>query len=214
MGFKFSVMRSLLLAVLIGCSGKVFAAPTILVFGDSLSAAYGIAQNAGWVSLLGQRLKQSQLDYTVANESISGETTAGGAARIQGALARHKPDIVIVELGANDGLRGLPAAQIKVNLNRVIEAAKRSRARVLLVGMQIPPNYGTQYAQAFRRTFEDLAREHKLPLVPFFLQGVADKRDLFQADALHPTAEAQPMILDNVWKQLRPLLGERTASTR
>src|SRR6266481_4985404 len=166
-----SGMRSILFAVLLACSGTGIAAPTILVYGDSLSAAYGIPQNAGWVALLGERLKQRKSNYTVLNASISGETSAGGAARIGAALAKAQPAIVIVELGANDGLRGLPIAQMKTNLAAIIQAAKRHGARVILVGMQLPPNYGAQYFNAFRAAFRDIAGAERVPLVPFLLKA-------------------------------------------
>jgi acyl-CoA thioesterase-1 len=197
-------MRSLLLAVLLAASGAAFAAPAILVFGDSLSAAYGIPRDAGWVALLGERLKPA--DYTVVNASISGETSAGGAARIGTVLTESKPAIVILELGANDGLRGLPVVQMKANLATIVRTAKRKGARVLLVGMQLPPNYGAQYTQAFRRAFLEVARREQVPLVPFLFEGLGDRRELFQEDDLHPSAEAQPVLLDNVWRQLEPML--------
>jgi len=201
-------MKSLLLAgLLLVHSASGLAANSILVYGDSLSAAYGIAPEAGWVAKLGERLKQEKLDYTVANASISGETTAGGAARIRQALLEHKPDILIVELGANDGLRGQPTARMKANLSSIVQAAKRERSRVLLVGMRLPPNYGAQYGDAFVRAFADVAREQRVPLVPFLLEGMADKRELFQEDNFHPTAEAQAVLLDNVWAKLRPMLA-------
>jgi len=200
-------MRSILFAALLAWCGTVFAAPAILVYGDSLSAAYGIAQSSGWVALLDARLKQRKLDYTVVNASISGETSAGGAARIAATLAQVKPAIVILELGANDGLRGLPVEQMKANLAAIARAAKRQGARVLVVGMRLPPNYGQEYTNAFRAAFAGIAREERAPLVPFLLQGV-DRRELFQPDNLHPVAEAQPIILGNVWRGLAPLLQE------
>jgi len=204
------MMKSVFLAALLALSGAAGAAPaagsTLLVFGDSLSAAYGIPQGTGWVALLGERLKRSHANYTVANASISGETSAGGAARIGAALAEHKPAIVIVALGANDGLRGLPVAQLKANLVTIIRAAKAINARVLLVGMHLPPNYGPQYVEAFSRAFADIAREERVALVPFLLEGIAEKREMFQEDNLHPVAEAQSQLLENVWKGLAPLL--------
>jgi acyl-CoA thioesterase-1 len=198
-------MKSMLFAALLACCGAARAAPAILVYGDSLSAAYGIPQNAGWVALLEERLKERKLDYTVVNASISGETSAGGAARIGAVLAQSKPVVVILELGANDGLRGLPVAQMKANLAGIVRAAKRQGARVLVLGMRLPPNYGQEYTQAFHSAFRELAREERAALVPFVLEGV-NKRDLFQPDNLHPDAEAQPIILDNVWQRLRPML--------
>ncbi len=185
------------------------AAPTILVFGDSLSAAYGIRQQDGWVALLQQRLQQQRLDYNVVNASISGETTSGGAARIDAALAQHKPAIVIVELGANDGLRGLPLKQMSDNLAKIIRAAQKAGSRVVLVGMRMPPNYGARYTEDFAKVFSDLAKQYKCALVPFLLDGVGNKRELVQDDNLHPTAAAQPVILETVWKGLGPVVGKR-----
>ena len=199
-------MRSILLSTLLACCGTAAAAPTILVYGDSLSAAYGIPQSAGWVALLGERLKQRRLDYTVVNESVSGETTAGGAARIGAALARTKPAIVIVELGANDGLRGLPVAQTKANLTAIVQASKRQGARVLLVGMQMPPNYGEKYTSEFRSAFGEVAREERITLVPFIFEGVPDTREMVQPDNIHPTAAAQPIMMENVWRRLASMV--------
>jgi acyl-CoA thioesterase-1 len=182
------------------------SAGTILVYGDSLSAAYGIGQKEGWVTLLEERLKQRRLDYSVANASISGETTSGGAARIDGALARFKPDVVILALGANDGLRGLPVPEIKANLVQIVRAAQARKARLLVVGMRMPPNYGPKYSQAFHQAFAEVAKENRTAYVPFLLAGMADKRELFLSDQIHPSAEAQPIILETVWKGLEPLL--------
>jgi acyl-CoA thioesterase I len=200
-----SGMRSILCAALLAFCGTAPAAPTILVFGDSLSAAYGIPQSDGWVALLGERLKQRKSNYTVANASISGETSSGGAARIAAALAASKPAIVVVELGANDGLRGLPVSQMKTNLTAIIRASKREGARVVLVGMQLPPNYGATYVDEFRAAFRELARAERVPLVPFLLEGL-DKREQFQPDDLHPTAEAQPILLENVWRKIAAMV--------
>lgn len=182
------------------------AAPAILVYGDSLSAGYGIAQDRGWVALLEGRLKTERFDYSVVNASISGEITRGGLERLPQALARTHPAVVILELGANDGLRGLPIAQMKANLGRMIELAKKARARVLLVGMKLPPNYGPDYTRAFESAFGELARRYRVALVPFLLQGIAQDEALFQPDGLHPSAAVQPVLLDNVWPVLRPLL--------
>ena len=176
------------------------------MLGDSLSAAYGIAQNRGWVALLEARLKERRMNYNVANASISGETTAGGLARIGKALEQHRPNVVIVALGANDGLRGLPLDAMKKNLAQIIRAAQGAKARVLLVGIKMPPNYGPDYTQQFERSYAELAKEFKLALVPFLLEGLAERRDLYQPDNLHPVAAAQPMILETIWKQLQPLL--------
>jgi acyl-CoA thioesterase-1 len=195
----------MLFAVLLALSGSAIAASTILVFGDSLSAAYGMPQNAGWVALLGERLKQRNSNYSVANASISGETSAGGAARIGKTLVSNKPAIVIVELGANDGLRGLPVTEMKRNLAAIVQASKRDGARVVLVGMQLPPNYGVPYVNQFRAAFGELAKDERVSLVPFLLEGL-ESREQFQADAIHPTAAAQPIILENVWRKLAPLL--------
>ena len=197
-------MRSILIAALLAFSGAVTAAPTILVYGDSLSAAYGIPQSSGWVNLLGERLKQRGSNYTVANASISGETSAGGAARIGKALA-SKPAIVIVELGGNDGLRGLPVTEMKKNLAAIVQASKREGARVVLVGMQLPPNYGVPYVNQFRAAFGEVAKDERVAFVPFLLEGL-DKREQFQADNLHPTAAAQPILLENVWKKLAAMV--------
>lgn len=184
------------------------AAPqkSILVYGDSLSSAYGFAQARGWVALLGERLKREQPDYIVVNESISGETSAGGLARINAALARHQPAIVVLELGGNDGLRGLPILQMKQNLAAMIERSQKAGARVLLVGMKMPPNYGPVYTQAFEDSYRELAKRHKTALVPYLLEGIGDRQELFQPDRIHPTEAAQPLILAHIWKGLRPLL--------
>ena len=176
------------------------------MFGDSLSAAYGIAQARGWVALLANDLQRERPDYSVVNASVSGETSAGGAARIGAALEKHRPSVVIVELGGNDGLRGLPIAQMKANLAAIIERSQKAGARVLLVGMKLPPNYGPDYTQAFEDAYPELAKRYKVALLPFLLEGMAETRDLFQPDGIHPTAEAQPMILQRVRKALAPLL--------
>ena len=181
------------------------AAKTILVFGDSLSAGYGIRQDEAWPSLLAQRLQEKRLDYNVVNASISGETTAGGRARIDATLSRHSPQIVILALGANDGLRGLSLASMRDNLASMASSAKNIKARVLIVGQRLPPNYGP-YATQFHEGFAEVARSKQTALVDFLLDGVAADPALFQADNLHPTAEAQPRILDNVWRVLAPLL--------
>ena len=194
--------------ILLSCSLPVAAAePRILVYGDSLSAGFGIAVSMSWPTLLGQRLKTSGSSLTVTNASISGETTAGGRARFSAALAQFKPSIVILALGANDGLRGLPVTVMKDNLGNMVKLAKRSGAGVLLVGMHLPPNYGPKYTQEFDAAFRDLARREKVALLPFLLEPIAFDQDAYQADGLHPTAAAQPKILDHVWRALKPLLG-------
>ena len=182
------------------------AAPTILVYGDSLSAGYGLSVEQGWVSLLGERLEEEGRAHRVVNLSVSGETSAGGASRIEGALRRTRPDIVILELGANDGLRGLPVVQTRRNLERIVRQSQQAGARVLLVGVELPPNYGMAYAQKFRAMYKDLAREYDLPFVPMLLAGVALTEQWFQADRLHPNAAAQPALLANVWRKLQPML--------
>ena len=177
-----------------------------MVFGDSLSAAYGIARSRGWVALLAQRLKRERPDYIVVNASISGDTSGGGLARIQKTLEQHRPSILILELGANDGLRGLPVALMKENLGKAIEQAQGAGARVVLVGMKLPPNYGPDYTRGFESAFGELARRYKTALVPFLLEDFAEKPELFQPDRIHPAEAAQPLMLERVWKALAPLL--------
>lgn len=184
------------------------AAPTILVMGDSLSAGYGIDLQQGWVSLLEQRLRENNLPHQVVNASISGETTRGGLTRLPAALKRHQPDIVILELGGNDGLRGLPLEILKDNLATMIELSQQAGAQVVLMEMRIPPNYGPRYTEKFQNVYSELAERYNLPLVSFFLTGVADNPVLMQGDGIHPRAEAQPRMLDNVWLVLEPLLEE------
>lgn len=195
--------------VLLLSSLSVTATPaekTILVFGDSLSAGFGLGIEQSWPALLGQNLKQSGSPYTVTNASISGETTAGGRVRFAAAMEQFKPTVVIIALGANDGLRGLPVAQMRENLSAMAAAARNQGARVLLVGMRLPPNYGANYTRDFAQAFADVARREKTALLPFLLEPLADDRAAFQPDALHPTAAAQPRVLNHVLKQLKPLL--------
>lgn len=180
--------------------------PTIMVLGDSLSAAYGIEQRAGWVHLLQQRLTERGYRYQVVNASISGETTRGGLARLAQALKTHNPAIVIVELGANDGLRGLLLGEMQANLDAIITQSRRHNAQVLLVGMHLPPNYGPSYTRKFHQLYVDLAARHRIPLVPFLLEGVATDAALMQQDGLHPTAAAQMKVLGNVWTHLQDML--------
>lgn len=182
------------------------AARTVLVFGDSLSAGYGMAASQGWVALLGKRLATQRPGWTVVNASISGETTAGGAARIDAALERVKPAVVVIELGANDGLRGLPLVQTRANLARMARASKASGAKVLLVGMHMPPNLGRAYTEGFEANYRAIAKTEGVALLPFLLEPVARDRSNFQDDNLHPVAAAQPKLLDHVWKTLAPLL--------
>jgi len=199
-------IKALLFVVMLFLWAAPAAAKTILVYGDSLSAGYGIARDRGWVRLLEKRLAADGYDYSVANASISGETTSGGLARIEEVLRRVRPSVVILELGANDGLRGLPIVDMKRNLAAMIVRAKKAGARVLLIGMRLPPNYGPDYTGAFAGAFGELARRERVALVPFLMQGMATRRELFQSDGLHPTAAGQPLLLDNVWPRLRPLL--------
>ena len=200
--------RLLALFVLIVASAAAHAeAPVILVFGDSISAGYGLARvEQGWVELLKTRLKEQGYGYQVVNASVSGETTAGGLARLPRALELHHPGIVILELGGNDGLRALPIAQMRANLTQMVTLAGAAGAKVLLLGMRMPPNYGPQYTEQFAMVFSDLAREKKISLVPFLLTDIALSSTLLQGDDIHPNAQGQPVLLDNVWPQLKPLL--------
>jgi acyl-CoA thioesterase-1 len=194
--------------LLLCCSLSVIAAEKrILVYGDSLSAGFGIAVSQSWPALLGQRLQATGSPYTVSNASISGETTAGGRARFAAALDQFKPAVVILALGANDGLRGLPVGAMQDNLAYMVKLAKQRKARVLLVGMHLPPNYGPKYTDEFHAAFRTLAKRERIPLLPFLLEPVALDRNAFQADGLHPTAVVQPKLLDHVWSALQPLLG-------
>jgi acyl-CoA thioesterase-1 len=187
-------------------------AATVMVFGDSLSAGYGLKPGQGWVSLLEQRLQKEKPDYKVANVSLSGETTTGGRNRIEGALETHRPSIVILELGANDGLRGGATETTKTNLEAIVDACRKAGARVMIVGIQLPPNYGTAYTDKFRHIFTDVARQKKTALVPFLFEGFAEKPDYFQADGLHPAPVAQPLMLDLVWKALLPMIAQKSAT--
>lgn len=179
---------------------------TILVWGDSLSAGYGLQTQQAWPALLAKRISETRLPHKVVNASISGETTAGGRSRLPAALQSHKPSVVIIELGANDGLRGLPANAMAANLQAMIDASRQAGAKVLLVGMRMPPNYGPDYTSRFENAFRDLAKANKTRLVPFMMEGFADKRNYFQQDGIHPVADAQPFILDTIWQELKPLL--------
>jgi acyl-CoA thioesterase-1 len=198
--------------IYLGLAATAAHGETVLVFGDSLSSAYGMQAPRGWVALLEQRLKRERPDYSVANASISGETSAGGVVRIGAVLERSKPAIVILELGANDGLRGLPVAEMARNLSSIIEQSQKAGARVLLVGMRLPPNYGEAYTRAFVQTYAELAKRHRTALLPFLLEEVADRSELFQADRIHPTDAAQSVVLKNVWTKLDPLLRRKTAA--
>ena len=180
-----------------------------MVWGDSLSAGYGLQADEAWPTLLQTRLEEKGFRHTVVNASVSGETSAGGRSRLPAALEQHEPDIVILELGANDGLRGLPPKLLAENLDAMISAAQGAGAQVLLVGMQMPPNYGPVYTRRFAQTFATVSKARKVPLVPFLLEGFADQPELFLNDGIHPTADAQHRVLDTIWHGLKPLLGKR-----
>jgi len=179
---------------------------TLLIVGDSLSAAYNIPQSSGWVSLLQERLEEKAPGWRAVNASISGETTTGGLTRLPDLLGQHQPEIVLLELGGNDGLRGQPPARIQNNLQQMINLSLEADAQVVLAGVLLPPNYGRRYLEQFEQIFPNLAEQNQLTLIPFILEGVADQADLMQDDGIHPTAEAQAQILETVWLELQPLL--------
>ena len=179
---------------------------TVLVFGDSLSASYGIEEDQGWVNLLSEKLHNAQLPYTVVNASVSGETSTGGLSRLPAALAEFQPSVVILELGGNDGLRGLPLATLQANLEEMVSLSQQAGAGVLLAGIQIPPNYGPRYTEPFYALFGEIAETEQLPFVPFLIDGIPQQPELMQNDGIHPRAEAQHLILDNVWPILAPML--------
>ena len=181
--------------------------PVILVVGDSISAGYGLPAGSGWVTLLQERLKQEHRPHTVVNASISGDTTAGGRARLDALLARYRPAITVIELGGNDGLRGGNVDAMRQNLDAMTVAAQKAGSRVLLIGMRMPPNYGTAYVERFDATFAEVAKAHKTALVPFFFEGFGENEAMFQPDRIHPVAAAQPKLLDNVWHELKPMLS-------
>lgn len=197
-------LRGGVLAAMLWAQGAL--AGTALVVGDSISAAFGLETSQGWVQLLQQRLNDGEHEYRVVNASISGDTSAGGLARLPALLSEHEPDIVIIELGGNDGLRGQPPAQLKRNLAAMAEQAQQAGAKVLLLGMRMPPNLGQRYTSAFADAFDSLAAEKDLPYVPFLLEGIGGVQGMMQADRVHPTAQAQELMLDNVWPVLEPLL--------
>ena len=204
------LLRILLLAALLAAiPARAQQQPVILVFGDSLAAGYGLPQGRGWVDLLQARLEREGYGYKVVNASISGETSLGGRNRLPAALAQHRPRIVVLELGANDGLRGQPIAALRDNLVAMIRASARAGARSLLIGMRIPPNYGQAYTRQFESVFAEVARAQRVPLIPFLLDGFADQRELFQQDGIHPAEQAQGLILATVWSALEPLLRAR-----
>ncbi|MBG0840571.1 arylesterase [Ectopseudomonas toyotomiensis] len=192
------------LTLMLWAQGAV--AGTLLVVGDSISAAFGLDSRQGWVALLEKRLSEEGFEHSVVNASISGDTSAGGAARLSALLAEHKPELVIIELGGNDGLRGQPPAQLQQNLASMIDRSQSAGADVLLLGMRLPPNYGARYTTSFAQVFADLAEQKKVPLVPFFLEGVGGVPGMMQADGIHPTESAQAVLLENVWPTLKPLL--------
>ena len=200
------IRRLLLILLLLLALPAVASNRSILVLGDSLSAAHGIDQDAGWVALLRARLDQREWDYLVVNASISGDTTRGGLTRLPAALDRYQPEILIVELGGNDGLRGMPLTETRSNLVQIVRLAKDRGSRVLLVGVRLPPNYGAVFTERFQALFHAVARAEAVPLVPKLLAGVAENPDLMQPDGIHPTAAAQPRLLANVWPKLTPLL--------
>lgn len=192
------------LALMFWAQGAV--AGTLLVVGDSISAAFGLDSRQGWVALLEKRLSEEGFEHSVVNASISGDTSAGGAARLSALLAEHKPELVIIELGGNDGLRGQPPAQLQQNLFEMVRQSKDVGAKVLILGMKLPPNYGQRYTTAFAEVFPKVASETGSALVPFLLEGAAGVPSMMQPDGIHPTAAAQPVLLDNVWPTLKPLL--------
>ncbi|MBX9763023.1 MAG: arylesterase [Pseudomonadaceae bacterium] len=192
------------LSLLLG--GSSAFAGTLLVVGDSISAAFGMDTRQGWVALLEKRLDEQGFDHQVVNASISGDTSAGGAARLPALLAEHQPELVIIELGGNDGLRGQPPAQLQQNLAAMVQQSQKVGAKVLILGMQLPPNYGVRYTTAFADVFPKVANETGSVLVPFVLEGIGGVPSMMQSDGIHPTAEAQPRLLDNVWPMLKPLL--------
>ena len=194
---------------MLATSASAYSAPkTVLVVGDSLSAEYGLVRGTGWVALLEKKLKAEKIDTAIVNASISGETTSGGLTRLPALLAQHKPEMVVIELGANDGLRGLPVASAEANLRSMVTLAQKNRARVLLVGMRLPPNYGRAYTDKFSGMYKQVATELKAPLVPFMLEGVAQEPYMFQPDRLHPLATAHPIILANIWPTFSALIKQ------
>lgn len=205
----FRALRSTILLTLfvLACQAQA-SGQSILIMGDSLSAAYGVPTERAWVSLLRERLAERDLAWQVVNASISGETTDGGQRRLSELLDKHDPAVVIIELGGNDGLRGFPPGISRKNLDRMITQANESGATAVLVGMQMPPNYGKRYTEAFADIYPSLAEQHDIPFVPFFLEGIYNQDGLMQEDGIHPTAEAQPILLDNLWPTLSPLLED------
>ncbi|MCW8902843.1 arylesterase [Sedimenticola sp.] len=204
-------MKKLFLLLMFVISNVPAAEPVILVLGDSLSAAYGIERSRGWVALLQDRLQKAGYPHRVVNASISGDTSAGGLSRLPQALEQFQPDILIIELGGNDGLRGLGNDQTRDHLDQMITLARAAHSRPLLLGMMLPPNFGKAFTEKFLQIYRDLAEQRRVPLVPFFLEGVADRPDWMQGDGIHPNAAGQPLMLEHVWAQLQPLLDEEMA---
>jgi acyl-CoA thioesterase-1 len=204
--FALALPLVLLLAVGSAAAPATPPARTILVVGDSLSAEYGLPRDTGWVSRLSERLSRQNPQYSVVNASISGDTTSEARARLPQLLQRLEPEVVVIELGGNDGLRGLDLDQMRNNLQAMIDACRAARARVLLVGMRIPPNYGRDYSERFFQSYALLARRNRIDLVPFLVEGFADRLDLFQPDRIHPNQQGQVLMLDNVWPRLQPML--------
>lgn len=212
MVFRFLLMFKCMVVSLLGLSfvalptAAIAKNSTILIYGDSLSAAYGISQQQGWATLLQKKLISQHYQYDVINASISGETSSGGLSRLPFALTKFKPNIIVLELGANDGLRGLSVKEMSKNLSAMIMLSKKAKVKVLLVGMRIPPNYGPKYTTSFSQTYRQLSLQHKVSLVPFMLENIAAKPKLIQDDGLHPNVLGQPMILENIWQELQVLL--------
>lgn len=202
----FRLLTTFLLCLVWGHSSLGDENKTVLVFGDSLSASYGIEEEQGWVNLLSEKLRKAQSPYTVVNASVSGETSTGGLSRLPAALTEFQPSVVILELGGNDGLRGLPLATLQANLEEMVSLSQQAGAKVLLAGIQIPPNYGPRYTEPFYALFGEIAEAEQLPFVPFLIDGIPQQPELMQNDGIHPRAEAQHMILDNVWPVLEPML--------
>lgn len=200
-------MAKFLCVVIMALMSQTLMAKSIVVLGDSISAGHGIEVSKGWVALVQQKLKESQHDFTLHNASISGDTSSGGLARIDALLSQYKPNVLIVELGGNDGLRGLPPALMKKNLAEIIRRAQQAKAKVLLLGMKIPPNYGKRYTEMFYNVFPELAKEMNVNSIPFLLEDVALTGELMQSDGLHPNIQAQPLIAEKIWQSLLPLLN-------
>ena len=206
-------MPAVLVVLVLLAAPLARAEQVVLVFGDSLSAAYGISPSQGWVALLGERIARANLPWRVVNASVSGETTSGGLRRLPEDLRRHKPGVVLIALGPNDALRGQPVANARANLERMVAETRKAKAEPVLIGFMIPPNYGIDYAREFHEMYLQLAKRNRLALVPFLLEGVAERREMFQADQLHPTAAAQPRLLDNVWPVVEPVLRKHASAS-